>query len=118
MSIENEYKKWLEVQEYTYKEKNPYYVNDLELEKEIKELEAQNLNRFFGSDTPKLRRLEELRRKFKTQGNKYYEGRYKLKDKYAIDDTKRYETFHICGEDLKDAFVAGYELAKKEFNHD
>ena len=43
-----------------------------------------------------------------------------IKDKYAIDEESKYETFYITGEDLEKAFIAGMQfqekLAKKSKN--
>jgi hypothetical protein len=39
-----------------------------------------------------------------------------LKDKYAIDEESKYETFYITGEDLEEAFKAGMKFQEKLAN--
>ncbi len=112
MTIEEQYKKWLEEHEYYYKTKNSYYKTRAELKAEIESF-SKDLNPFFGNDDIELRRLEKLKKDLyeHDESDEFFEGGYKLKDKYAIDDVKRYENFYICGEDLQDAFEAGFKAA-------
>lgn len=103
-NLKEQFEEWLNQQIYSYKELNPYY-------EELKEF-PKDLNPYFQGDEKTLRQKKLNERRSKE--SKFYEGGYKLKDKYAIDDTKRYESHYICGEDLYDAFVAGYNLGYKD----
>jgi hypothetical protein len=58
--------------------------------------------------------VEELDKKLSEEYTKWLANEPNIKNKFAIDSKSKYERFYICGEDLEDAFLAGYLVRSLE----
>jgi hypothetical protein len=112
--IKELFDKWASVPFIVDRVRRIYTISDKDAEnikQDIKNIRSS----FFFIEEDKIK-IEELERKLKEGYDDYYKKSYTLTDKYAFNTCSKYETFYITGEDLYNAFKAGYEAAGEEKN--